>query len=1209
MEEHRLPENHSHNRAVKRYVAPAAALLAVLLGVIIVAVATPALAQTPDSRDPLTLYDTNKNDRIDGEEFVTAFRDYAERRIDGALLMWVRELYLSTRSARTPPAFWHEMDCTDYDNNPSDDVISQAEAIVAVQRFFAGEIPLSDSLLVLECYYATSAHVVRFVEAAYSVDEQSNQAITVEMSRTSSSTIDIPIEIAGGDAEPGELRFVADTSDTSTTTTTTFAIDATTTEFTVYTSADMEQTDATVILGFGTLPMDVFPRRAASSTTVTILDAVEVNISGPPDGVDEGASIEFTVRASRPPSSDLPVTVTVSEVGEFIQGEPQERVTIDAGESSASLTVMTDDDNSDDGDDGSITAAIMDNDVANRYVLGRASSVTVSVRDNDGTTQPSNRPPTFDDGDGTTTRSVSENTPPDQDIGSAVSASDPDDDRLTYSLRGTDRYSFNIEGSSGQLKTNAALDYETRDEYSVTVRVSDGRGGSDSIDVTIRVTNVDEHPVLVRPHISPQYLTEDGASTTLELSGKFRDPEGRSLSYSASSANSDIVSVSVNGSTLTMEPKASGTTTVTVTATDTGNLSVSQTFEVATFPKLEPPEVSVDSVGVTVIADFVLPDLSFYYVLSLTHDECPGSGSCDQPVPTPVVSKYPAMRIGTLEFFRSDRPPTEKTSYRVSLKACTNTRYDHCGEYAHSEEYVYKMGKPTSLDIVPIGTRLALLSWRAPEQAGPVASDSLVYKVETRDLPNGTWHSDERTGTTSLILLESILEGEGLADASAYQFQITTVGSSTVNYLASDPSDRVRATESPILSINGDSNLPDGHQGPLVGRAEVEWTRVDAARMCSIRWRILGGDHSKLGWEMNTRTLPTSFDDDDKEEISDPQQSAATIQPLHRNRLYAMQFNYAIQDGRGQYETVFSARDRYVYPATESVARNRLATIPTAIPQPNNTYEYVLCDDTFPEDGLERWRNFIDHAFSQWELETDNLVALDHIERHGSEPECADYSGFVNAIRNMVVMYLHDRSSPVATTTEIKAHTSYLLDMYDQSGIESTKNEDRMLNEVYVIRDEDTDDILTSSGVFPEVSGQVGHGWCEDPCAYYGHLEDFGTVDIKFRASTFLDADLMVPGDDLVPSREDVTFNSCSGLSEENNNLYGILVHEAGHALGLGYLGEYPGSDDKLQRYGHASIPLMSVMSAQSSEDYSCSPHPLDIMAIYALYQTTSKDQ
>ena len=115
--------------------------------------------------------------------------------------------------------------------------------------------------------------------------------------------------------------------------------------------------------------------------------------------------------------------------------------------------------------------------------------VTINVTDVD-----ENRAPVFTDGS-SATRAVAENTGSGQNIGAAVSATDADNDTLTYSLRGTDANSFSIVNTSGQLQTSAALDYETKVSYTVIVSVSDGNGGSDSITVTINVTDVDETPI------------------------------------------------------------------------------------------------------------------------------------------------------------------------------------------------------------------------------------------------------------------------------------------------------------------------------------------------------------------------------------------------------------------------------------------------------------------------------------------------------------------------------------------------------------------------------------------------------------------------------------------------------------------------------------------------------------------------------------------
>ena len=128
---------------------------------------------------------------------------------------------------------------------------------------------------------------------------------------------------------------------------------------------------------------------------------------------------------------------------------------------------------------------------------GLSSSVDVTIKVTDVDEAPTimrapdaNVAPEF--ASATTSRTVAENTVAGQDIGTPVAASDANRDALTYALSGTDTASFDIDPDTGQLMTLAALDYETKDTYSVTVTASDSGGLSDSIDVTITVTNVDE---------------------------------------------------------------------------------------------------------------------------------------------------------------------------------------------------------------------------------------------------------------------------------------------------------------------------------------------------------------------------------------------------------------------------------------------------------------------------------------------------------------------------------------------------------------------------------------------------------------------------------------------------------------------------------------------------------------------------------------------
>ena len=132
-----------------------------------------------------------------------------------------------------------------------------------------------------------------------------------------------------------------------------------------------------------------------------------------------------------------------------------------------------------------------------------------------------NRPPVFSDIH--PTRSVPENTPPGTDIDSPVSATDLDDDTLTYTIGGADAASFDIVSTSGQIQTKAALDFEMKSGYSVTVTADDGNGGSDTITVTISVMDVIERPS--RP-AAPTITATSGSTESLDVSWDEPDNQG-----------------------------------------------------------------------------------------------------------------------------------------------------------------------------------------------------------------------------------------------------------------------------------------------------------------------------------------------------------------------------------------------------------------------------------------------------------------------------------------------------------------------------------------------------------------------------------------------------------------------------------------------------------------------------------------------------------
>ena len=130
--------------------------------------------------------------------------------------------------------------------------------------------------------------------------------------------------------------------------------------------------------------------------------------------------------------------------------------------------------------------------------VGRHDSIMVMITVTDGPDvatitlgpgtppEPENNAPAFD-GSSSTTRMVAENAAAGAYVGDPVTAMDADDDSLTYSLSGSMYFNVNDDG---QIMTTAMLDDDVMPSHTVTVTADDGNGGTDSIEVTITVTDM-----------------------------------------------------------------------------------------------------------------------------------------------------------------------------------------------------------------------------------------------------------------------------------------------------------------------------------------------------------------------------------------------------------------------------------------------------------------------------------------------------------------------------------------------------------------------------------------------------------------------------------------------------------------------------------------------------------------------------------------------
>ena len=227
---------------------------------------------------------------------------------------------------------------------------------------------------------------------------------------------------------------------------------------------------------------------------------------------------------------------------------------------------------------------------------GGTNSTPVTVKLND-----VNEAPAFAS-DADTTLTVNENSPAATNVGSAITATDPDKDAtLAYSLSGTDAASFAIGGSTGQITTiaNVTYDYETKSSYSLTVDVSDGKL-SDSIDVTVSLNNVNEAPAFADDAVTALSVNENSAAGT-KVGSVFTatDPDASdTLAYSLSGTDAASFVIGAltgqiatkTGETYNYEAKSSYS--LTVVATDAGGLTDSVAVTVSLNNVAEAPTVS-----------------------------------------------------------------------------------------------------------------------------------------------------------------------------------------------------------------------------------------------------------------------------------------------------------------------------------------------------------------------------------------------------------------------------------------------------------------------------------------------------------------------------------------------------------------------------------------------------------------------------------------
>ena len=248
----------------------------------------------------------------------------------------------------------------------------------------------------------------------------------------------------------------------------------------VYTIENARTSPFTVVRAIGQLrvgqPLDY---EAKSSYTVTVSVRDSKDADGNKDtAVDATQNVTITLTnleeagtvtlSPTQPSARAQITATLTDPDESIAGTARQRAKSSDGNTGWSIVGANSDSYT--PVDGDITSFLR---ATASYTDGRGANKTANAVTTHVVRSGTNRAPDF--GANPASRSFPENADVGYDIGSPVTATDDDSDTLTCTLEGTDKDSFQIVSTSGQIQTKSGVtyDHETDDSYSVTVKADD----------------------------------------------------------------------------------------------------------------------------------------------------------------------------------------------------------------------------------------------------------------------------------------------------------------------------------------------------------------------------------------------------------------------------------------------------------------------------------------------------------------------------------------------------------------------------------------------------------------------------------------------------------------------------------------------------------------------------------------------------------------
>ncbi|MCY3602064.1 MAG: fibronectin type III domain-containing protein, partial [Chloroflexi bacterium] len=468
------------------------------------------------------------------------------------------------------------------------------------------------------------------------------------------------------------------------------------------------------------------------------------------------------------------------------------------------------------------------------------------------------------------------------------------------------------------------------------------------------------------------------------------------------------------------------------------------------------------------------------------------------------------------------------------------------------------------------------------------------------------------------------------------------------------------------LAYGAVRRTPPDDDGPRM--AVLQWASLDGASSYSLRYRRLGAhgayQHFDEQWRLtevvqgpwqasnaNVAILPP--------DPQSPDLRRGRIYHLSDRTIYAVQLNYVHSD----LGTVFAARDAYVWaagyrPDSGGGTPERVATFPYYGYFPGATYAYHICVDTFPSELTTpvpggtttyegNWVSLIDAAIGTWQQATAGRITTSRVSLSCPTPTWShDYDitrvtcerttdGVLASIFGPTALLIPDVVSDFfagicqdvadaildleGATLDVVSDTVRLAEAFWRS-LEGV--DDNGVSEVRFIDQKSDRDVEFITSIYKLCIFAPGGGCSTSPAYAEGNRggNQIGSADIFLNWRRLRDR----TDDHLqVASPAVIQFNTCiwprdSRADQRAVYAFETVVHEAGHALGLsGASIQKTAVELALQGLrleieldypvSHPTIPS-SVVNYNSevgaTKEPDCYPHPLDVMAIHALYQT-----